>query len=231
MVLKPQTDKVCDKDAWENMPTQIPEINLDLILNRIGGNTGLLRRILRSFLEQFSDVEEKLNRYLAQDDAEQVRQLIHNIKGTAGNIGAETLFSAARNFEYHLDSNPALKSGSRDVFMESHRRVISSLKSLNFNQPSDEASHLEADRPLDINKITVVLRNMELHLKKSDSRVRHLLPSLRALLSGPLLASELERLDRAIYRFDSDQARECLQDISNRLHISIKEGEESSNVD
>jgi two-component system, sensor histidine kinase and response regulator len=232
MVCKHHTDKVCDKDTWKNMPTQIPEINLDLVLNSIGGNTGLLRRILRSFLEQFSDVEEKLKRYLAQGDAEQVKRLIHNIKGTAGNIGAETLFCAARNLEYHLKSDPASKSGSAlDLFIESHRRVISSLENLNFDRPPEEAFHSDPDSPLDIDKIIAVLRDMELHLKKSDSRMRHLLPGLRALLSGPLLASELECLDRAIYRLDSDQALECLQDISTKLNISIKEDEESSDVD
>ena len=134
------------------------------------------------------------------------------------------MFVAAKNFEHHLKSSPASALGTAlDVFLESHQRVISSLESLNFDHPTDEALHSEADRSLDTDKIIAVLRDMELHLKKSDSRARHLLPNLRALLMGPLLASEIERLDRAIYRLDSDQARECLQDISTKLNISIKE--------
>ncbi|MBU1247665.1 MAG: response regulator, partial [Proteobacteria bacterium] len=146
VVSQPSPEQTITPDAWEEIPKDIPEINLRQALDRLGGSTGLLRNILRSFLEQFSDVEEKLNQLLTQGDMDQAERLIHAIIGTSGTIGAETLFTAARDLELQLRS----KTGKRlrpamDTFLKSHQRVIASLASLNLDQPLDSSGLLEAD--------------------------------------------------------------------------------------
>jgi len=135
---QPATQKSPVYDVWQGMPEQIPEINLHQALSLIRGNTGLLRNIMHSFLENFGDAEEKLSRYLDQGDLEQAQRLIHTIKGTAGNLGAEALFAAAGDLEQHLksDTGHGLRP-AMDAFLKRHQRVIVALKGLNFDQSCD----------------------------------------------------------------------------------------------
>jgi two-component system, sensor histidine kinase and response regulator len=120
-------------DSWEGMPAEIAGINLVEILDRIGGNTGLLRDILRSFLEQFNDAGERLERYLVQGDHQQARKLVHTIKGISGNIVAQSLYSATIDLEHHLtgtstnDIKPMM-----DTFLKYHQQVINALEKLDF---------------------------------------------------------------------------------------------------
>jgi len=215
------------QDAWESLPAEIPEINLKKALDLISGNTGLLRKIMRSFLEQFGDVEKRLKQCLDQGELDQAQRLIHTIKGTSGNLGADALYAATRALELQLKSptgdglQPAM-----DRFLQRHQRVIASLEGLNFDQPDDSAVRSEADTAIDVDAVAALIGDMRLLLKRSDSRVRHVLPKLRALIPGPLLSAEKDRLDRAVYRLDSDQALACLRTIAAKLQITIPEDEE-----
>jgi signal transduction histidine kinase/DNA-binding response OmpR family regulator len=214
-------------DAWETMPAGIPEINLQQALDLIRGNTGLLRNLLQSFLERFGEVEEKLTHYLDHGDLDQARHLIHTIKGTSGNLGAEALFIAARDLEQQLISEPG--NGLRpamETFLKCHQRVIAALKGLDLDQPCVSAVHSDTAEPIDVNSVAVLIGEMRRLLKRNDARIRHVLPKLQALIQGPLLAPETARLNRAIFLLDSDLAIECLSDIAAKLQIAVEDNEE-----
>lgn len=231
-LMQPPGEPDLARETWEAMPAEIPGINLDRALNRIGGNTVLLRNILRSFLEQYSGVEAILNGYLEKGNVKEVQRLVHSIKGTSGNIGAESLFAAAGDLERQLKSSPGRDLiPALETFLKSHNRIIACLKELNLDQSPEDLSISSAQTPIDVDKVRPLLRDMDVLLKKSDSRARHLLPNLKALLRGTPLASDLDRLDRAIFRLDSDLALECLASIAAKLQISMGEDKEPFHVD
>jgi HPt (histidine-containing phosphotransfer) domain-containing protein len=230
--MKDQNDKgVCELDAWNEMPEQVPGIDLRRSLDRIGGNAGLLRKILGSFLEQFSEADQQIRQMLTQGNTDQAKQLVHTIKGTAGNIGAEALYVAIRKLERRILSGPGSESAPEmAAFVENHRLVIDSLAGLDLDQTNEAAFPAEPDGPLDVDAITALLREVEDLLKKSDSRVRHLLPKLGALVKGRQLKTELKRLDRAVYRLDSDLALKCISEMNATIHMPSAHNEESSHV-
>jgi hypothetical protein len=117
-----------------------------------------------------------------------------------------------------------------DAFVEHHRRVIDSLAGLDLDQANEAALPAESDGPLDVDAITALLCEVEDLLKKSDSRVRHLLPKLAALVKDTQLRTELKRLDRAVYRLDSDLALKCVSEMHATIHPPTKQNEESSHV-
>lgn len=135
-----------DLEPWRGMPTGIAEIDLTETLQRIGGNSGLLRDILRGFLERYRDAEENLKRYLTEGDMQEARRLVHTLKGVAGNIAAHALYSAAVDLEHHLsDDAPGDLSQSLETFLNCLHRLIGSLADLRFDQVildrEKEASH------------------------------------------------------------------------------------------
>jgi hypothetical protein len=117
-----------------------------------------------------------------------------------------------------------------DAFIENHRLVIDSLSGLDLDQANDAALLNESDGPLDVDAITALLFEMEDLLKKSDSRVRHLLPKLGALIKGPQLRADFNRLDRAIYRLDSDLALKCVSEMNATIQRPTMQDEESPHV-
>jgi HPt (histidine-containing phosphotransfer) domain-containing protein len=168
---------------------------------------------------------------LTQGNTDQAKQLVHTIKGTAGNIGAEALYIAIRKLERRILSGPGSESAPEmAAFVENHRLVIDSLAGLDLDQTNEGAFPAESDGPLDVDAITSLLCEVEDLLKKSDSRVRHLLPKLAALVKGTQLKTELKRLDRAVYRLDSDLALKCVSQMNATIHIHTRQNEESSHV-
>jgi CheY-like chemotaxis protein len=228
---RPAVEQTIDPDPWDEMPEQIPGIDLRRCLDRIGGNAGLLKKIMGGFLEQFSEADQQLRQMLTQGNTDQAKQLVHTIKGTAGNIGAEALHVATRKLERRILSGPGSESAPEmDAFVKHHRRVIDSLAGLDLDQANETALPAESDGPLDVDAITALLCEVEDLLKKSDSRVRHLLPKLAALVKGTRLRTELKRLDRAVYRLDSDLALKCVSEMNAMIHPPTKQNEESSHV-
>jgi HPt (histidine-containing phosphotransfer) domain-containing protein len=202
------------------MPEQIPGIDLKRSLDRIGGNAGLLKKILGSFLEQFIEADQQIRQMLTQGHTDQAKQLVHTIKGTAGNIGAEALHVATRKLERRILAGTGSESAPEmDAFAKHHRRVIDSLAGLDLDQANEAALPAESDGPLDVDAITALLCEVEDLLKKSDSRVRHLLPQLAALVKGTQLRMEFKRLDHAVYRLDSDLALKCVSEMNATIHL------------
>lgn len=224
---RPAVEQTIDLETWDEMRDHIPGIDLRRSLNRIGGHAGLLRKILGSFLEQFSEADQQIRQMLTQGNMDQAKQLVHTIKGTAGNIGAEALYLATRELERRILAGPGSESAPEmDAFVENHRRVIDSLAGMDLDQAKQAALPAESDGPLDADAITALLCEVEDLLTKSDSRVRHLLPKLAALVKGKQLQTELKRLDRAIYRLDSDLALKCVSEMNATIQRPTKQDEE-----
>ncbi|EKD38145.1 MAG: Sensor protein, partial [uncultured bacterium] len=225
-----------DVEPWQGMPAGIGGIDLAETLQRVGGNTGLLRNILRGFHERYKDVGANIEQYLARGELQEARRLVHTLKGVAGNIAAHSLYSATVDLEHHLGEHskrevkPAL-----DVFLECHRQVIDALDGLDFGldfEPqADSMPPAIPDTAIATAKIAPLLQDMAQLLRKSDSRVRHLVPALKELLYATHLQMEVGQLDRAIYQLDSDQALEYLKIIADRLHVALDAAKEASHVD
>jgi CheY-like chemotaxis protein len=229
---QPEVEQAIGQENWYEMPDHIPGINLQRTLYRIGGNAGLLKRILDSFLEQFSDADRQIRQLLTQDHKDRAKKLIHTIKGTSGNIGAEALHVAARELERQILSGSASASTpAMNTFIEKHRQVIDSLASLDLNHDDDADPHAESGGPMDVDAITELLLEIENLLKKSDSRVRHMLPKLRGLIQNQELKAVFNRLDRAVYRLDSDHALKCVSEMNAIIQAPPHQAEESPHVD
>ncbi len=80
----------------------LPGFALDELVQRLGGSAEEVPRILALFAEEFADANAKLDAFLAAGDYASARSLVHNIKGSAGNVGAHALHAAAQLLEREL---------------------------------------------------------------------------------------------------------------------------------
>ena len=81
---------------------KIKELNVQEGIERVGGDALLYRNILFDFADIFKDSVSTFEVLIKEERMDELANLAHNIKGTAGNIGAESLFKMMEFFEEAL---------------------------------------------------------------------------------------------------------------------------------
>lgn len=71
---------------------QLPGLDVQSGLSRLGGNTSLYSRLLKDTVRDFAGTPEKLKHYLDSHNKSDAEALIHTLKGIAGNISATKLY-------------------------------------------------------------------------------------------------------------------------------------------
>lgn len=82
--------------------SKLKELNVEEGVERVGGDAVLYRNILFDFSDIFRDSVTQFEILINRGEWEEVARLAHNIKGIAGNIGAEHLFEMMKLFETAL---------------------------------------------------------------------------------------------------------------------------------
>jgi len=82
-----------------NQELQGIEIDREVALARVGGDTPLLKEIAQLFLEDYPKVLAELRIALGKGDAKAVERTAHGLKGSVANFGARTAVDAASRIE------------------------------------------------------------------------------------------------------------------------------------
>ncbi|MRX11793.1 response regulator, partial [Pseudoduganella sp. FT25W] len=84
------------------LPAAAPGLELAAALQRLGGNAGLLQRLLTRFAETQGDAMARIAAAIDSNDLSAATREAHTLKGLASNIGAVTLANAAAALEQLL---------------------------------------------------------------------------------------------------------------------------------
>jgi two-component system, sensor histidine kinase and response regulator len=82
--------------------TEIPDLNgvdTQSGIERIGGNSNLYITLLKQFYKDYATMDKTLLHAFENEDYQTIKTNIHNLKGVAGNIGAQRLFQEALHIE------------------------------------------------------------------------------------------------------------------------------------
>lgn len=94
----PKGELLADNSQTVQLPA-ISGLQLDAALQRLGGDTALLRKLLRRFCETQADCQAQVETALASGDRAGAVRVAHSLKGLAGNIGARALAAHAAELE------------------------------------------------------------------------------------------------------------------------------------
>ena len=86
--------------------------NIEEGLQRLMNNKDLYKMLLNKFKDQYGNVESDLNALLEQGDYTGAEEIVHAIKGVAGNLSAIGLHKAAEEFD------KVLKTGKTDDLLK-----------------------------------------------------------------------------------------------------------------
>ncbi|MDQ1833771.1 hybrid sensor histidine kinase/response regulator [Massilia scottii] len=84
------------------VPDHLPGIDVEAALARLGHNGPLLTRLLTMFAKDFAGTHEAIAQAVDGGDLDNAALLVHKVKGAAGNLSAQQLYSAAGELEERL---------------------------------------------------------------------------------------------------------------------------------
>jgi two-component system, sensor histidine kinase and response regulator len=107
------SDPALDDAALQPL-AQLAGLDVPLGLRRSGGKSGLYLSLLGQFARSHAGFAEQLREHLQRGDAEAARQLVHALKGVAGNLGATAVQDGATRLDQALRTQ-AIAPGDEGV--------------------------------------------------------------------------------------------------------------------
>ena len=193
------------------LPAELPGFDLEQVLFMLNGNRARLVQLLRQYRGEFSEAAERLEGLVADGQVEAAQVLAHNIKGSAGILGAVELQRAAADLELALKtgaSAPAL-----DVFRTALQTAMDSIALL---EPAEEpAEHTIAGvcRECNWHNVADALQELQALLEGDDFVPHELLVQLREHLSCKSIKRRLQRIEWYVGNFNYEQARKELAEL------------------
>ncbi len=80
-------------------------IDMDDVMERVQDDRDLLMELLDIFQNDYRVKRKLFDQYLAAQDAAQLRDLAHSLKGAAGNISAVQMFATCKDLEKMASDN------------------------------------------------------------------------------------------------------------------------------
>ncbi|HEX5805445.1 MAG TPA: response regulator [Macromonas sp.] len=189
-------------------------------LMRMGQDEALYERLLQRFAEREADAAERLQALLAGRRQEDAQRLVHNIKGLAGNIGAQALAQACRVLEGALPGPQSARDSAFNHWKHCLQAVLSQLRADAAVVPPSVAE-AAADAPLDMAALHALCITLAETLEDNDLRASRQAQALVQALARHPEAEAAQQLARWAAQYDYDHAAAALRELAARLHIQL----------
>jgi len=202
-------------------PLSVEGLNLAQALQRLGGNTQLLRKLMGQFAQQQESTATRMAQALRAQDFPAVAAEAHTLKGLAGNIGAGALQEAARQLEDGLSppgSSPALP-GLLERFETELQSVIRTLET---RLPAGSTDPAPQPLAADPHRLEAACRRIAQLLAASDCEVSTELQANQSLLRQGL-GQDLDAIAQATEDFDFESALQQLRTAALAHGIALEE--------
>ncbi|NER22113.1 MAG: PAS domain S-box protein [Symploca sp. SIO1C2] len=194
-------------------------INVDAGLARLVGNWTVYQQILKRFHANQQQSALQIQAALNQNDWSQAFHLVHTLKGSAGNIGAETLYQSAASLEQALQNqtpNLELLVNKCLTLSKDLQQVLESIETLPDKtdegvEPVKDLSEL--DTQLVIPLLTEITELLETDLVEA---IAHL-ETLKQQVKGTPFQKKVRVVEERLIEFDTDGAHNLLHELSTTL--------------
>ncbi len=197
--LSPATD-----DAHVDAPDFIALPGIDVAdgLQRVAGDQSLYRKMLCKFYDSQADALQGVRATLATDEREQVLQMLHTLKGVAGNIGAHALYDTTTALETNLKATGDIDSVLLSAAETSLTEVMGGLGAWREHQPGGG----ETPDVGDGGSATALIARMRRLLEDYNGDAVELMDALGGAISDSDCAMQLAALRQHLSAYDFDAA-------------------------
>ncbi|WP_224963430.1 PAS domain S-box protein [Geomonas subterranea] len=198
------------------LPDHLPGLDLKRAKSVLQENR-LLKKLLLTFLKENEGLVQRIAAAAGKGDLKAARQMIHTVKGSAGNVGAIWLGSAAASLEIALRGDDAMVvHETLERFAEKLAEVLGSIRVLRQGwtgrggaEPGTAAG-LSCEDPPRAVALAGILASL---LESQNMNALPVWEEMRSLLAGDIV----ERLDLTLQGLDFADAGAVLQEIIQEL--------------
>ena len=201
-------------------------LNLTQALQRLGGNTVLLRKLMGQFAQQQHPTATRLAQAMRAQDFPAVAAEAHTLKGLAGNIGAVALQALALEVEH------AAKAGTHAVLVGAMpvllcdmatlaQRIREALATTESVFVAGEAVSYGATVPVDQATLHADIASLAALLQEDDSDASRCGHSVAQRLVQLGHAQSGAALAHALDTYDFEAAFDTLQAVAQTLHVEL----------
>lgn len=199
-------------------------ISVNVGLARIGGNHDAYRNLLLKFRDSNSEVISKIKESLEKGEWREAEMIIHSLKGSSGNVGAEKLYRIVK------DKETILQKQGKEVFISSLydleselNLVVQSISTLEKDEEEDVRTETSKKSEKEgIENMAQQLKKLSLLINDNDSEAEDYLEGIKNTITGMTGDDEeYKELKRALSRYDFRTAKQRVEAIEA---IAEKEG-------
>ncbi|TKB11758.1 hybrid sensor histidine kinase/response regulator [Desulforhopalus sp. IMCC35007] len=196
-------------EACNDLPTNIPGVDLTKGLSHCGGMIDLYRKILADHVKNFSNLTSTLLALVEKEQWGEFSSAIHTFKGLSGTIGASDCQEMCVKIESAVMSN---KPNLDSLLVELDEKLTPILTALaRFFADEQQQSAEVAVTPLIDRKSKEILMQLDYLLCEADSAALDFWSDHEAMLKKILSPATEKKLALAIGQFQFEEAQLLLQ--------------------
>jgi signal transduction histidine kinase/DNA-binding response OmpR family regulator len=216
----PRTESTIEKKIQDDIVPDIPGLDIEKALQRVGGNIKLLRKLINKFHETQADVIARIKSAIKIGDVEGALREAHTVKGLAGNIGAIQMAECASTLESILKR---AEINMLDEALDDMERELQSLLVRIVGHMGNAETSASAQTVGEVNLVELEneLREMAALLAEDDSRAGGLVDVVTDKLNAlgqHLVAKQLKKL---IAQYDFEKALDTLKETMQSLGMVL----------
>jgi len=200
------------------LPADLPGIDVESALTRLGDDEELLADLIVSFREDNLTTIDNIRHALETNDQDLARRLVHTLKGVSGNIGAEPLYDTSKKLEIAIKEQ---NKPAADTLLEIAKKEIEDVfVAANLLQAAsrDETSEIYEASP-DCAKLAPVFCELRDMLKTNNLKALQLYDQLEKQL--PETPKEVDPLNQCLRKLDFQGALEHLYFLADKYGVRI----------
>ncbi|MFC1851257.1 response regulator, partial [candidate division CSSED10-310 bacterium] len=220
--------KTEDRSPDIHLPDSRGGIDIKSGLKRIGGNRKLYAQLLRGFLRDYANIADEIKATLEQGNRAKAEQLVHTIKGVAGNISADELHSAAQELEKIIKLGKA--ADFNPIFKHFQNTLHKLIEELTLFAQQEEETKLKAQSSRSVKQrsttnLVSLFTEFDSLLRKNNPKALDHFAVLKKYLNVADNAHDTEELENCINSFNFKGAREILIQIAANHDVSLAKEE------
>jgi HPt (histidine-containing phosphotransfer) domain-containing protein len=204
-----------EKDSF---PKTLDGIDIEAGLARLGDNKSLFKQLLIEFVPRLTEISAIIRRTFTNKDTKLLLENIHTIKGMAGNLAIEHVFTAAKDLETAVlrNTEDALIDKKLHLFETEVDRISTTIKILRNDDKLDQCT------TTDIFTAQSLLQKLSVMVEEADLESGDCLNELKNYLDNNQFGDSLQQLTQHISEFDFDAALAPLTKLTDEINALIK---------
>ncbi|CAN2039850.1 two-component system, sensor histidine kinase and response regulator [Candidatus Magnetomoraceae bacterium gMMP-15] len=200
---------------------ELPGINIESAIKRMGGNKELYIKLIGKFYREYSNIAVNIRKSLENKEIKDAERQAHTLKGLAGNFSAQTLRNTAQEIETAIKTQQLTEIESLIQSLENELDIVfNSIKIL----IKTEALPNPPKAACDTKNLIPIFKKLAVLLEEYDSEAKDLVDAVDEQLAGLKLTQQVNHLKNQLKKqtadYQFDEAYETLKELVKEMKIT-----------